>query len=167
MTIRPLTTADAGNYCELRREMLLDSPWAFGSSPGHDRMGDARAVEEWIGSGAGVIVAAIDDGSGRPVSVAGAMRESGPKRAHIAVVWGVYTAPAFRCRGLGRAVVSAAVDAARAWPGIEQVQLSVSENSAPARALYESLGFVVWGVEPDCLRVGGRGFAEAHMALRW
>ncbi len=147
--------------------MLLDSPWSFGSSPGHDRMGEAGTVREWLAGAAGVIMGGFDDRSGSLVSVAGAMREAGLKRSHIAIIWGVYTTPEFRGRGLERAVVSAAVGAARAWPGIAQVQLSVSERSAAARALYESLGFVAWGTEPDSLRIDGRGVTEVHMTLRW
>lgn len=165
MSIRPLNPADAESYTTLRREMLTDSPWAFGSSPGHDRMGTVHAVREWLTSADGAIIGAFDDGSARLIAAAGAMREGGPKRRHIASIWGVFTVPEYRGRGIGRSVVAAAVDAARAWPGIEQIQLSVSEGSAAAQALYESLGFVAWGVEPDCLRIDGRGIAEIHMSL--
>ena len=53
---------------------------------------------------------------------------------------------------------------ARTWPGVNSVGLSVSENSGAARRLYERLGFIAWGREPDCLHLpDGRAFAEIHM----
>src|SRR5215210_2060056 len=37
---RLLTPDHTDAYIAFRAEMLADSPWAFGSSPGHDRGGD-------------------------------------------------------------------------------------------------------------------------------
>jgi hypothetical protein len=45
------------------------------------------------------------------------------------------------------------------------VHLSVSERAEVASALYESLGFVTWGVEPAALRFDGANVAERHMQL--
>lgn len=167
-TPRRLTASDAAKYAALRAEMLTDSPWAFGSSPGQDRMGSVEAVRTWLETAEGAILAVPEqDGpEARLIAAAGVMREAAIKRRHIAGIWGVFVAPAWRGRGLGRAVVAAAVDVARAWPDVDIIQLSVSDHSPEARAIYESLGFVAWGVEPDCLRIDGRGYAEVHMALR-
>lgn len=170
--VRRLTSADADIYHALRREMLVDSPWAFGSSPEQDRFREVEAVRRWFEGAERAIVGAFDDGATGPgdpslAAAAGIMREDAIKRRHIASVFGVYCRPASRGRGLGRAVMAAAIEAARQWPGIHQIQLSVSEQSSSARALYESLGFVAWGLEPDCLRIDGRGgVGEVHMWLR-
>ena len=43
--------------------------------------------------------------------------------------------------------------------------LSVSEKAPAARQLYESAGFVVWGLEPDCIRYQGESTREYHLAL--
>lgn len=168
-TNRVLTAHDADAYAALRLEMLTDSPWAFGSSPGHDRMGSPEAVRTWIQTAEGSIVGGFEPAAGgepRLIAAAGVMRDPGPKRRHIAGIWGVYTTPAARGRGAGRAIVLGAIDIARSWPGVDCVQLSVSEESAAARRLYESLGFIAWGHESDCVRIDGRSFAEIHMALR-
>lgn len=169
LTSRVLMPTDAEAYAALRVEMLNDSPWAFGSSPGHDRMGSVEAVRSWIQTAEGAIVGGFHgagDGNQSLIAAAGVMREAAPKRRHIASIWGVYAQPQSRGTGAGRAVVAGAVDFARSWSEVECVQLSVSENSPAARRLYETLGFVAWGHEPDCLRVGGRSYAEIHMALR-
>jgi RimJ/RimL family protein N-acetyltransferase len=77
----------------------------------------------------------------------------------------VYTRPDVRGRGLCRSVLKLLIEHARAWPGIERVQLSVSERAPAARALYESLGLESWGREPDALRIDGQSAAEIHMSL--
>jgi ribosomal protein S18 acetylase RimI-like enzyme len=53
----------------------------------------------------------------------------------------LYVAPARRGRGLGRALMNAAIDEARAR-GADYMDLGTSEDDVAARALYESLGFV-------------------------
>ena len=164
MVIRTLRPADADRYVVLRREMLEDSPWAFGSSPGNDRAGDAASVRASMARPFYALIGAWEDEV--LCASAGIMREEQPKRSHLATIWGVYATPRVRGAGIGRALVAAALVQARAWPGIERVGLSVSDAATAARRTYEALGFETWGVEPDCLKVGGRAYAEAHMSLR-
>ena len=56
--------------------------------------------------------------------------------------------PDLRRRGLGRALVRAAL-AAPALAGVRQVHLEVRPSNGTARALYASLGFVETGVRKD------------------
>ena len=162
-TARALTPDDAESYVALRREMLADAPWAFYASPGHDRGSDPAQVRASLEKPDHAILAVEE--RGELLAVAGVHREETPKRRHVATLWSVYVTPSARGRGLGRMVVSAAVETARRWPGIEVVVLTVSENAPAAQALYESLGFVAWGVEPNALRVDGRSYAETNMRL--
>lgn len=162
--IRLLMPADAPDYVALRREMLHDAPWSFGADPANDRGSDPAGVARSLAGENFAIAGGYAEG--RLVSVAVADREKGAKRAHVAWIISVYTAPSARRRGLGRGVVRAAIDAARGWGGVAQVQLAVSSHAPEARALYESLGFVAWGLEPDAIRVGGKSYDETHMALR-
>lgn len=165
-TVRGLTPDDAERYVVLRREMLADAPWAFGASPGFDRGSDVAGVRDSLGRDGYAIVAAEVFAGGPLVAAVGVRREDQPKRRHIAGIWGVYVTPGWRGKRLANAVMVAAIDIARTWPGVEVLQLSVSVNSPAALRLYESLGFVAWGNEPDCLRVDGRSFAEIHMWRR-
>jgi ribosomal protein S18 acetylase RimI-like enzyme len=52
----------------------------------------------------------------------------------------IYVAPAARGRGLGRALLEAALAAAREQ-GADHIDLGTSEDDVAARALYEKLGF--------------------------
>lgn len=165
--VRPIGEADLPAYAALRREMLLDSPWAFASSPDDD-MPEA-VLRERLAEPCHVIVGGfVRTGGGEPklVASAGVYRADKRKAQHLAHIWGVYTSPAARGRGLGRAVTAAAIDVARGWEGVEGICLGVSERSAAARRVYESLGFVQWGVEPDATRIGCESACEVYMRLR-
>ena len=60
----------------------------------------------------------------------------------------LYVIPARRGNGLGRALLEAALDAARG-EGAEQMELGTSESDTAARALYESAGFTNREGRPD------------------
>jgi ribosomal protein S18 acetylase RimI-like enzyme len=53
----------------------------------------------------------------------------------------LYVVPGSRGRGLGRALLEAAIEAARAR-GSDHMDLGTSEDDVAARSLYESLGFI-------------------------
>jgi ribosomal protein S18 acetylase RimI-like enzyme len=53
----------------------------------------------------------------------------------------LYVVPARRGRGLGRALMEAAIELARG-AGADHMDLGTSEDDVAARALYESLGFI-------------------------
>jgi ribosomal protein S18 acetylase RimI-like enzyme len=60
----------------------------------------------------------------------------------------LYVVPDRRGRGLGRALMEAAVELARA-KGADYMDLGTGEDDVAARALYESLGFDNRGGKPD------------------
>lgn len=60
----------------------------------------------------------------------------------------LYVVPARRGHGIGRALMEAAIEAARA-EGATHMDLGTGEDDAAARALYESLGFSNREGKPD------------------
>ena len=56
------------------------------------------------------------------------------KLAHKAFIWGVYVAPAFRGRGLGRMLLECALARARSMSDLLQVTLGVNTANAAARS---------------------------------
>jgi ribosomal protein S18 acetylase RimI-like enzyme len=60
----------------------------------------------------------------------------------------LYVAPDRRGRGLGRALMEAAIEVARE-EGADYMDLGTSEDDIAARALYESLGFSNRAGKPD------------------
>lgn len=164
--IRALTEADLEAYVALRRESLLDTPLAFGSSPEDDSAATPESLREQMKRGPEWILFGAFDEDGRLGGAAGAIRDRHRKAAHKVHVWGVYVKPRYRRRGFGRELIDAVLAHARSLRGVEWVQLGVSSSSAAARRLYERAGFVAWGTEPDALRYEGESADEVWMAVR-
>jgi ribosomal protein S18 acetylase RimI-like enzyme len=97
------------------------------------------------------------------LGVAGLAIREGEKERHKGLLWGMYVRPDARKAGVGRRLVEAVIDHARAH--VEVIQLSVISDNQPARRLYGSLGFVEYGLERDSLKQSGRYYDEILMAL--
>jgi GNAT superfamily N-acetyltransferase len=92
-----------------------------------------------------------------------------PQRAklrHCAELAGMYVAAEFRRRGLGGALIDAALVHARTLGGVRQLKLTVNAANLAARLLYQSRGFIRVGVEPEALCVDGRYYDEELYLLR-
>jgi ribosomal protein S18 acetylase RimI-like enzyme len=162
--IRRLTDADAGAYRQVRLRSLRDHPDIFGRAF-EEAQDLAQMTEELRTDHDGTrsfILGAFD---GELVGIVAVTRERGRKREHKALLWGMYVAPEARGRGVGRALVEAAIARARAWPGVVQIHLEVAVHNDAARALYDSLGFGVIGREPRGLRLPDRDVDEDYMVL--
>lgn len=160
--IRRLTPADAPAYVELRREALTLAPFAFAASPADDAALSAPFVREKLASPVQAIFGTFVP---ELVGVVGIYREPAEKTRHKARLWGLYVRPAHRGQRLGRGLVEAALAFARDLEGVRQVHLSVADRASEARALYATIGFQTWGVEPRALQVGEDGVTEYHMIL--
>ncbi|GHH16053.1 GNAT family N-acetyltransferase [Streptomyces rubradiris] len=75
--------------------------------------------------------------------------------AHVLQIQGFAVAGEARGRGVGRALIRAAVDTARER-GARRLTLRVLGHNTPARTLYESEGFAVEGVLPGEFFLDGR-----------
>lgn len=161
-----LKPTDVERYVRLRLRMLDDAPWAFSASPGDDEALDPARLATMFGEEHSATFAIESPERRELVAAASIRRGRPPKFAHRAGIWGVFIEPAHRGQGLGRAVVSAAIDLARTWPGVDFIDLGVSENSPEALRLYESLGFVPWGREPEATEHAGHRYDEIYMTRR-
>ena len=135
----------------LRLRALQEHPEAFGQP--YDEAAaipDAEAIERFRkGSIAGhnaVFGAFTPDGA--LVGMTGIVREQRPRNAHRMTIWGVYVAPEARGRGLGGAMLGAAIAHARGTPGVLQVHLTVVRANVIAARSYERAGFVRYGRVP-------------------
>lgn len=160
-----LTPDDTARLRVLRAEAMRAEPWSFGPTPGEDLFESEERARDML-TDPNHAVFGVEDltDPARPlVAMAGIMRSTRAKQAHTVNIWGVYTRPAFRRRGMSRAVMTACIAHAPTWPGVQRICLSVSDRTPNARALYESFGFATWGTEPDCVRIGPDTAAEHHM----
>ena len=164
MSARRLTIDEVEVYQKIRAEMLVDTPGSFARSPGDDRFRDAAFVEGVLSHATNRIYGYFDAG-GECQSVAGFVREEPLKRQHVGQIYGVYTRPGGRRQGASMKVIQGLIDYAQGLEGVEMLQLTVSSEAPAAQALYERLGFQVWGREPKALRLGSDRPDEVHMWL--
>ena len=82
---------------------------------------------------------------------------------HVLEMVGLAVDPAAGGRGVGRALVGAALDAARA-NGFRRVTLRVLATNTAARALYEACGFTVEGILRGQFNLDNRDVDDVLMA---
>jgi ribosomal protein S18 acetylase RimI-like enzyme len=86
-----------------------------------------------------------------------------PLHAHAGVL-GMGVLAQFRGRGVGKALIIAAIEKAKAI-GLTRIELMVREDNKRAVALYERVGFVVEGLKRRSTRIEGAYFNDLVMAL--
>ena len=165
MEIRALGEADVAIYWPLRLEALRTDPEAFGSDYEESRQRPLTAVAERLrDDGASQFTLGAFDGD-RLIGTVTFQRESRRKTQHKGWIQGMYVTPSARGRGVGRALMEAAIARARTGPGLEQIQLGVVATNVAAHRLYLSLGFQVYGTEPHALKIAAQRFDEDLMVL--
>ena len=165
-----LTPADAARYARLRLRMLRDAPWAFDADPAGDEAAEAARLVILLADADAATFAveaplAAGEGEAALLAAATVTRGAAPKFAHRARISAVFVDAEHRGRGLGAAVMEAAMACAWGW-GVDFIDLGVSENSPAALRLYERMGFRAWGREPEATERAGRRYDEIHMTLR-
>jgi predicted GNAT family acetyltransferase len=139
--LRRLTPEDWAVLRDVRLRALADAPDAFGSTLEREQDLDEREWRRRVVRP--VYVVEVD---GRPVAMAGTFDNNGAVQ-----VWGMWTDPAHRGAGHGRALLDALIGGAVADGS--RVTLHVNVANAGARAFYERCGFVGTG-ELEPLRPG-------------
>jgi ribosomal protein S18 acetylase RimI-like enzyme len=129
LTVRDLTAADL--------------PACVWSGSATHLAGVTRALER---AGCGEVdYLAVCPPSGLPVAVGGIDYEKTPGAGTL---WQLAVHGALQSLGIGTILIEAAEQRIRAR-GLHRAELSVEECNPRARALYERLGYVAYGREPD------------------
>ena len=162
--VRRLQPDDAPALASLRRQALDGDPLAFGASVEDDRLLDTDFARAMLGDPREHAIFGLFLGSDL-AGMVGILRDGKRKRRHTATIWGMYVAPEARAKGGGRVLLDAALQHARAWSGVEQVHLAVTDAAEGARHLYERAGFKTWGREPRAMQWKGRYVDDHHMVL--
>jgi ribosomal protein S18 acetylase RimI-like enzyme len=136
---RALTADDWELFRSMRVQALAEAPNAFRSTYDAE---SAQSDDHWrdmVSRTAGhpdseVFLGSID---GRPGAIAFVRVEHDSATARIGAMW---VDPAFRGRGVGSQVLTAALDFGKA-AGAEWAELAVTEDNGPAQRLYAAAGF--------------------------
>lgn len=164
MNVQRLSPQHAPVYRALMLEAYAAHPDAFTSSAAERAALPIAWWEARLADGptAGEVVFGVTEGSSLQ-GVAGLSFDSRAKARHKATLFGMYVPSALRGRGLGRSLVTSALDCARARPGVSVVQLTVTHGNTAAETLYQRCGFVAFGLEPLAVAVDGGFVSKLHM----
>lgn len=163
MHIRTLTASDAAPYRELMLEAYSSAPDAF-TSTAEER---AREPEAWwikriADPGGSSACFGARQGSGLLGAVA-LQYASKPKTRHSAQIIGMYVRAPARGKGIGKALLMAAMNHAARRPGTMILTLTVTEGNEPAVRLYQDAGFHVWGTQPMAIATPAGYKGKVHM----
>lgn len=163
VTLRALRADDAAAYRTLRLQALHDHPEAFGASHEDEAARSLEMTARRLDGGPTNCVFGAFVGAGLVGTAGFIIPDGAAKSRHKGLLVGVHVAPAHRGRAIGRALVTAVIDHARAH--VVLLQAAVGVTNAPALRLYESLGFRRYGLEEKALRVEGVFIDEALIVL--
>ncbi|PEJ57279.1 GNAT family N-acetyltransferase [Bacillus sp. AFS002410] len=164
MEIRKLTLEDLPEFIRLRKEGLILSPEAFGESISeYEQKTMEQHTNNFPKTFDNFIVGAFDEEE--LVGVAGFYQKRSEKMNHKGTIWGMYVNPNYRGKGVGKKVLSEAIQHATQIEDILQIELAVISSNVSAKKLYESVGFESFGTEKRALFVNGEFYDEDHMVM--
>jgi len=149
---------------------VLRAVVAAGGAIGYLTPPDRSTTDAWLGGvlhavRAGDAALAVAQVDGRAEAIGCWTRLRGEPFTHSAEIQKVMAHPDARGHGLGRRIVAALIDRARA-AGLETLLLSARGNNHGAIELYEEFGFVVHGRVPNVVEVGNERFDSVKMHLK-
>lgn len=168
MNIRQLTGNDGAEFQVLRLRALKEHPDAFADS--YESQNDvpledvAKRIQEGHESPHSFILGGfVDDDL---CGMVGFGRQRHFKASHRGYIWGMYVTIEHQGSGMGRALLTEAIDTVKSFDGVVQIELGVASHNTSAKSLYESLGFETYGHEKRSMFVDGRYIDEDLMVLR-
>jgi RimJ/RimL family protein N-acetyltransferase len=166
MTIRVLTPHDVEAYRALRLEALTTEPAAYTSSAEDFEKENLEAVAARLEAKAfgNFIMGAFN--AEQLVGIASFVPETRLKVQHKGNVFGVYVTASERGKGVAKKLMLALLERVKTYPRIKQINIAVMTSQVAARNLYLSLGFEVWGLERNALKLGETFYDEEWLVLR-
>lgn len=159
MKIKKLRQEDWKIWKQFRLEALKNSPESFGSSYEEElNWPDSDFQNSLIKND---IFGAFLDNS--LASCAGFYSLNSDKTKHRGVMWGMYTRPEYRGKGLASALIKEIINHAKLR--VTQLHLTCVTSNLDAIALYQKQGFKIYGTEPRALKIGDAFYDEHLMIL--
>ncbi|WP_337020117.1 GNAT family N-acetyltransferase [Oceanobacillus massiliensis] len=165
MNIRLLNASDAKSYWDLRLEALKQNPESFATSyeEAITRSNPVEVVAENFNSGGNFTFGAF--ANGELIGVVTLLLEKQLKLRHRATIQALYVSPKMRGCGTGKSLLLQTIRHAESIDRIEKLNLAVVATNSHAKALYEQLGFKVFGFEERALLIGDNYYDEEYMVL--
>lgn len=165
MYIRVLNPADAEVYREIRLQSLLDHPEAFLSSYEAEKELPMESIRIRLEPSDGKFTLGGFNEQHELAGIVTFVRESRDKISHKGNVYAMYITPAARKQKLGYGLMQELIQRAGQLPGMEIINLTVFSDNVPAKRLYASLGFSIYGTERKAVKQNGVYLDEDLMSL--
>ncbi|MFZ7942941.1 GNAT family N-acetyltransferase [Neobacillus sp. 19] len=165
MEIRLLDRSDAESYWNLRLEVLKQNPEAFLTSY-EESVKRENAVEQTARNFAAegnYTFGAFENAE--LIGVVTLLQEDRVKIRHRANIFAMYVTPKKQGLGVGKALLTAAINQAKEIETIEKINLGVIASNQKAKQLYQKLGFKTFGLEEKALVVDGVYYDDEYMVL--
>lgn len=159
MKIRLLTVDDWQIWKNIRLEALQNSPENFGSSYVEECNWSDLEFQTGL-KNSDVFGVFIEN---TLVACAGFYTLNFIKTQHRGVIWGMYTRPEYRKKGIASALIKYVVANARSK--VLQLHLTCVTSNLDAIHCYQKQGFKIYGTEPRALKIGDTFYDEHLMAL--
>lgn len=164
MNIRQLIAQDAEQYLNIRLEALQKAPEAFASSYEEEKNQSPDKYRGRFDSSQNSFTLGAFNGD-ELVGVGTLIKETRSKLLHRANIVAMFVKEEERGHGLGKLLLTDAINKARELNEIEQIYLSVVRKNKSAKRLYLSSGFEVFGTEKNALKFNDTYYDEDQMVL--
>jgi RimJ/RimL family protein N-acetyltransferase len=166
MTFRILKLQDVAAYRALRLEALTLEPVAYTSSAEDFEKESLEAIAARLEPKefGNFIMGAFN--AEQLIGIASFVPETRVKVAHKGNVFGVYLTASERGKGVAKMMMQEVLKRVKTYPKIKQVNIAVMTSQKAAKRLYTSLGFEVWGLERDALKLDEMFYDEEWLVLK-
>lgn len=163
MNIKILGPTHAESYHKIRLEGLRNHPEAFGSSYEEEKGFSIERFESRLNDEHSFTFGAFD--GEKLAGVVTLVLETKVKLKHRAGIYAMYVSTYRQRSGIGKSLMQEAINKAKEMGYIEQIYLAVVSSNKAAKKMYESLGFVIYGVDKKALKIGQDYYDEELMVL--
>ncbi len=166
--VRELENRDLAAYKALRDDALARDEDAFTSDAATEAKRTCDSYRSRLGGASDGTGNSFTLGAFEGDRLAGALtleRDPRSKVRHLGHIIGMMVDGLYQRRGIGRALLDAALERARTDDELHQITLSVTASNVAAVRLYERAGFVRYGHLPRAIRVDGRFLDKDLMVL--
>jgi ribosomal protein S18 acetylase RimI-like enzyme len=163
MNIQKLNAKNAKQYQVIRLKALKENPEYYSSSYEEESKRDLSMIESRLSQESFQTFGAFK--GDMLVGIVTLARESREKTKHIADIFGMYVDSNYRHQGFGKALMTYVIKQAKDDLNIKQLRLSVTDTNQPAIKLYESFGFISYGLEKNAMYYNQTYYHSLMMAL--
>ncbi len=163
--IRQLKENDSESYYKIRLEGLKLHPEAFGTGAEDWTKATSEQVKNLLANSSqdDFVLGVFHEE--KLVGVIGLKREKKHSVGHKGTVWGLFVLPEFRNKGLGRKLVAALTKKSSSHQELKFIRAVVTNTSANAIGIFESLGFIRYGIELRGIKQGSNFFDQTYLAF--